>query len=183
MRQSREAPRKPPVVAQNRAAIQGDLTWRFPSRRYSERKDIPGPAICDRCHAYLETDHWRYGERRYRELSAVAGVTTTRCPGCLRIERRLYEGEVRVLHDGRGANLDEIRRLIHHEEARERITNPSARIAVEDERDGELYILTTTQFLARRIGQELHKAFHGSLTFTNLPYERFTRVQWRQTGE
>jgi hypothetical protein len=180
MRQSREAE---PAAEQHRAAIHGDLTWRFPAKTYRDHEVRPGPAICDRCHAYLETDHWRYGERRYRELSVVTGVTTTRCPGCLRIERRLYEGEVRVIHDGHGTSMDEIRRLIHHEEARERITNPSARIAVEEERDGELYILTTTQFLARRIGQELHKAFRGALTSTNLPYERFTRVKWRQAGD
>ena len=155
-----------------------DLSWRFPDRQFAERLDVPGPAVCSRCHAFLETDHWRYDEHRYRELAEQPDIHTMLCPGCTRVERRLYEGEVTIRHRDDDAEKQTLLNLIHHEEARERQTNPSARIAVLIDRDSELYLLTTTQFLAKRIGREVEKAFHGTLTVTPLPRERFTRVRW-----
>jgi NMD protein affecting ribosome stability and mRNA decay len=161
-----------------RAAYTGDLNWFFPDSQFADQEDIPGPAVCSRCHAYLETDHWLYDERRSNALRDQPDVHLTLCPGCLRVERRLYEGEVIVHHDWSEVAKTDALNLIHNEEARARATNPSARIALMEDRDGELYILTTTQFLAERIGKELKKAFKGSLKVMPLPRERFTRVRW-----
>jgi hypothetical protein len=160
---------------------QGDLQWRFPERQFAnEEKDIREPAICGRCHAYLDMNHWHYGEQRYMELKAQPDVRMILCPGCSRVERRLYEGEVVALHGGDLAQRDMMLHLIHNEEARERVENPTARIALMEEHGDEIYILTTTQFLARRIGTELQKAFHGELTINHLRREKFTRIRWRQ---
>ena len=175
MRVAKNAVRKPREGAQN------DLTWRFPEREFSgEEKTLSQPAICSRCHAYLDLDHWHYGEDRYRQLQEAPGVHVTLCPGCTRVERRLYEGEVVVQHRGNLADREAMLNLIHHEEARERVENPTARIALMEDRDDEIYILTTTQFLARRIGTELQKAFHGHLKINHLLYEKFTRIRWEQ---
>lgn len=172
------AVRKLPVDQQN------DLTWRFPDRRFDQdhHLDVPGPAICTRCHAYLELDHWRYDEHRYRELKAQPDISEILCPGCTRVERRIYEGEVTVQHRGDQAEKQTMLHLIHNEEARARVNNPSARIALLEDRDGDdtIYVLTTTKFLAKRIGRELQKAFHGIIKVDELPQERFTRVRWRQ---
>ncbi len=179
MRGSRRATLKTPVAKINREGAFRDLIWRFPDREFADATlTAPSPAICARCHAYHEEDHWHYDERRYRELREVPDVHVTLCPGCVRVERRLYEGEVRVKHHGHAVGADQLLHLIHNEEARERVNNPTARIALLEERGDEIYLLTTTQFLARRIGRELQKAYHGVLTVTPLPYERFTRVRW-----
>jgi len=178
MRGSRRANQTPPAVKINRAAAYKDLTWRFPDREFAGQLDLPSPAICSRCHAYHELDHWHYNERRYNELKANPEVQVTLCPGCVRVERRLYEGEVRILRRGYAISKSDIVNLIRNEEARERVNNPTARIALLEERGEEIYLLTTTQFLARRIGTELQKAYRGMLTVTPLPYERFTRVRW-----
>ena len=175
---SRNRPRKPPVIDQNRAAMSRDLTWRFEDRQFASQLDVPGPAICSRCHSYLETDHWLYDEKRYDQLKSRPDVNTMLCPGCTRIEKRLYEGEVMVHHDWRAVDKQEIMNLIRHEEARARSTNPTARIALMEDRGEDLYILTTTQFLAERIGKELHKAYRGTLKVTPLRRERFSRVRW-----
>ena len=108
MRESRKGPRKPPEVNINRAAIHGDATLLFIERQYDDKPEAPAPAICPRCHAYRETDHWRYDERRQRELKAQPDVHVTLCPGCLRIERRFYEGEVTIRHDWNGVNKTEV---------------------------------------------------------------------------
>lgn len=178
MGSSRKAPRTPPEVNQNRAAMQRDLTWLYPERQFADHEKIEGPAICERCHAYLETDHWRYDEQRYRVLQAASGVTTTLCPGCRRVERRLYEGEVTIAHPWTAVSKDEVLHIIHNEEARVRQQNPAARVALIEDHGDELYLLTTTQFLAARIGKALQKAHQGALTLSPLPRERFTRVRW-----
>lgn len=161
---------------------QNDLTMRYVDRRFDDKEDIAGPAICKRCHAYLETDHWLYSEKRRRELQERPDVTVTLCPGCSRVERRLYEGEVRIYHGGNEALKQELLNLIHHEEARARIHNPMARIALLEERGDEIYLLTTTEFLAKRIGQELRKAHRGVLKLNRLPRERFMRVTWNNAA-
>ncbi|HEY3376432.1 MAG TPA: hypothetical protein VGL77_02970 [Armatimonadota bacterium] len=172
MRVPSNAIRKPPVDQQ------GELAWRFIDRRFDDQEKLAGPAICSRCHAFLDQDHWRYDEERYREMQHLPDIHTTLCPGCTRIERRLYEGEVIIHLSSDSAAKQDILHLIHNEEARARATNPTARIALLEDRGEELYILTTTQFLAKRLGRELEKAYDGSLKMTDLPRERFTRVRW-----
>jgi len=161
-----------------RTALSKDPIWRFEDRRFAIPLDVPGPAICTRCHAYLETDHWAYDSQRYQQLKSRSDVHTMLCPGCTRIEKRLYEGEVIVHHNWQAVDKQEVLNLIHHEEARARATNPTARIALLEDRGDELYILTTTQFLAERIGKELYKAYRGALQVMPLPRERFSRVRW-----
>lgn len=162
------------------AAAAADLIWRFPDRSYRSKEDPAGPVVCSRCHAYLETDHWRYDERRYLQLTEHPEVRTMLCPGCTRVEKRLYEGEVIARHDWSAVAKGEVLNLVHHEEARARATNPTARIALLVDRGDDLYILTTTEFLARRIGIELQKAYRGALQLMPLPRERFIRVRWER---
>ena len=179
MKASRRVSHRVPVGIENRTDVQGDLAWRFPARQYADQPLTPeGPAVCTRCHASLETDHWQYDPQRYLALRDQPGIHEMLCPGCLRAERRLYEGEVTIRLRRGQLSRDDILHLIHNEEARERFTNPSARIAVMDDREDEIYLLTTTQFLAKRIGKELYKAYRGTLTVTPLLRERFTRVLW-----
>lgn len=178
---SHNTARNYPEVAQNRAGAFHDLTWRFPDRTFIDEQRLPeAPAVCSRCHAYLETDHWLFGERRYAELKEHPEVNVTLCPGCLRAEKRLYEGEVTIRHAWGAVSKDDVLHLIHNEEARARITNPTARVALMEDRGDEIYVLTTTRFLAERIGKELHKAYRGALRVDHLPRERFSRVMWER---
>ena len=174
MRVPSNAIRKPPVDQQ------GDLTWRYPDRRFDDQEILRGPAICSRCHSFLETDHWRYDEQHYRALKEKPDIHVTLCPGCTRIERRLYEGEVVIHSDWNQVNKQDLLNLIHNEESRARATNPTARIALLEDRGDTVYLLTTTQFLAKRIGRELTKAFHGEVSIQDLPRERFSRVRWQR---
>lgn len=181
MRLAERGRRIPPAVKQNRAGSLPDMLWLFQDRRFADQELLEGPAVCERCHAYLESDHWRYSEHRYEEMRTLPGVKTMLCPGCLRIERRLYEGEVTVRHRWDVFDKEMILHIIHNEEARLRVANPAARIALIEDHGDELYVLTTTQFLAERIGKALHKSCHGSLRLSHLPRERFTRVWWELT--
>lgn len=178
MRLAERGRRKPPAVKGNREGSLHDMLWLFPDKRFVPAGAMESPAVCDRCHASLRTDHWVYDERRYAETVAQPDVHVTLCPGCLRVERRLYEGEVTVRHRWNVFNKDMVLHLIHNEEARLRAANPAARIALIEDRGDALYILTTTQFLAERIGKALQASCHGALRLSRLPRERFTRVWW-----
>ncbi|OPZ85283.1 MAG: hypothetical protein BWY76_01477 [bacterium ADurb.Bin429] len=180
MRLAAKGRRKPPDVKQNRAGSLPELLWLYPDRRFADAEVPPGPAVCPRCHASLETDHWQYDEHRYHRLRTLPETQTMLCPGCTRVERRLYEGEVRIRHRWDVFDKETLLNLIHNEEARARAANPSARIALIEDHGDELYILTTTRFLAERIGKALHKACHGTLRLSPLPRERFTRVWWER---
>lgn len=163
--------------------VPGDNRIRYPDRAFDGVEVPPGPALCTRCHAFLETDHWRYDERHYRELQERGGAQTTLCPGCTRVERRLYEGELVLRHSGwQRIEKGEVLNLIHNTEARVRAANPTARIALLEDRGDELYILTTTRFLAERIGKALYRAYKGELEIMPLPRERFTRVRWERAA-
>jgi NMD protein affecting ribosome stability and mRNA decay len=170
-----------PVIHQDRVGAQRDLTMRFVDRQFDDHEALPSPTICPRCHAHRERGQWRYDEQRYRALLTQPDMPTHLCPGCERIERRMYEGEVTARHDWSAVSKEEALNLINHEEARARASNPGARIAVVEDRGDELYILTTTQFLAKRIGRELEKAYRGVARVMHLPRERFTRVYWERT--
>jgi hypothetical protein len=179
MRTSQHVP-KSPLIGPDRTATRADLSWRFPDRRFDEDAGLQtGPAVCARCHAFIETDHWRYDPHHAAALRA-AGVRETLCPGCTRLERRIYEGEVTIRHDWSVVGKDEVLHLARHQEAQARGTNPTARIALSEDRGDSLYLLTTNRFLARRIGIALHKAYRGALKVDDLPRERFTRVRWER---
>ncbi|MBI2938958.1 MAG: hypothetical protein HYY04_00850 [Chloroflexi bacterium] len=161
-----------------RAQVGNHLDWRFPMRKYEKGLDRPGILVCPRCHAISEQKRWYIDEARYRELRTVPGVRFITCPGCQRIDRQLYGGEVHLRSPLLAANKEQALGLIYHEEDRARQSNPFARLASVVDRGEELEILTTTPFLAERIGKAFRKTFKGELELEHLPYEKFIRVRW-----
>lgn len=186
--------RTPMVKASTRPILPGRVepTWRqaqwpieadrvksnFPPRGFEGPDSIQGTVICPVCHAISDGKHWRLDEQEYLRLRRDPNVRIELCPADERIRRQMFDGEV-VL---RGAWLqdhkEEVLNWVRNEEKRARSTNPMARLATVQERDGHIYILTTSQALARRIGSGLKSAFKGRLTIQRLPYETFTRVRW-----
>ncbi len=169
---------KPTERQVRRAQLGNSEDWRYPEKRYEVGKDHPGILICPRCHAISEEKRWFVDEKKYRKLQHRPGVEESLCPGCKRIDEKLYGGEVTLKSPLLVNHKDEALSLIQHTADEARSENPIARVASIEVRDGEIYILTTTRFLAQRIGKEFLKAFHGNLDIDNLPYEKFSRVRW-----
>lgn len=153
--------------------------WRFPEKRLETGEDKPGHLYCPRCHAVSVEKRWFLDEKKYHEFvhhdpSAIAVLD----PGCERIEKGIIEGEV-TLHGSFLVNhKEEILNRINNEEKEDRENNPISRLASVEDRGEEIYILTTTQFLAERIGKEIKKAYDGELEVQSLPREKFSRVRW-----
>ncbi len=152
--------------------------WLFPDKKHQAAADQPGLLICPRCHAISEIKRWYVDEDRYRELSRRPDAQFVICPGCLRIERQQYDGEVVLSSPLLATNKEQALHLIYHTEDKARQDNPFSRLASVDDQGDEIHILTTTQWLAERIGKEFKKAFSGNLQIQRLPGAKFSRVRW-----
>lgn len=173
---------KPTEREVRRAQLGQSEDWRFPKKRYEKGKDHPGIIVCPRCQAISEQKRWFIDEQRYRELKGLPGVEEVVCSGCRRIEAQVYGGEVFLKSPLLTTRKDEALSLIDHTAEKEMRKNPIARVASVEFRDDEIHVLTTTRWLAQRIGKEFAKALGGELTIDNLLQEKFSRVRWERTS-
>ncbi len=173
---------KPTERQVRRAQVGQSQDWRFPEKKFEKGKDHPGIIICPRCHAISEQKRWFVDEQRYQELRGAAGVEEVVCPGCRRVEAQVYEGEVLLKSPLLVHTQDDALNLIRHTAEEARLENPIARLASVEARDDEIHVLTTTKWLAERIGKEFHKAYGGHVEIDSLPNEKFARVRWVREG-
>ncbi len=151
---------------------------------YASRKNlegteaIPGRTICPICHAISDGRLWHLDEQEYQRLRNDPSIRVELCPADERIRRQMFDGEIVLKGDWLRDHKEEVLNFVRNEEKRTRESNPMARLASVQERDDYIYILTTSQALARRIGSGLKSSFKGRLTIQRLPYETFTRVRW-----
>ncbi|MHB1415299.1 MAG: BCAM0308 family protein [Chloroflexota bacterium] len=156
--------------------------WRFPEKRFEKGEDKPGLLLCPRCHAISEIKRWYYDEDRYQELKNKQEAQFAVCPGCERIERQIYEGDVVLRGPFLAQHKEEALHLIYHAEDQARQKNPISRLASVEDNGDEVKVITTTRWLAERIGKEFRKAFNGDLEIQRLPREKFSRVRWERAA-
>lgn len=104
------------------------------------------------------------------------------CQACHRINDRYPAGIVTL----QGAYLEngqpraEILHLIHNQETAEKNEHPHNRIIAIEERKDEIVVTTTDIHLPRRIGNAIHRAFHGNLDLKYDEDSYFVRVEWQR---
>lgn len=152
--------------------------WNYPAKGFEGPRAVHGQIICPVCHAISDGKLWHLDEDAYQRLRRDPNVKVELCPADERIQRQMYDGEVVLKGQWLQDHKEEVLNWVRNEEKRTRATNPMARLATLQDRDGYVYILTTSQALARRIGSGLKSAFKGRLTVQRLPFEAFTRVRW-----
>lgn len=154
------------------------MKWRYPPKGFEGPEAAHGQILCPVCHAISDGKHWHLDEKEYQRLRQDPNVRVELCPADQRIQRQMFDGEVVLRGGWLQDHREEVLNWVHNEEKRARATNPMARLATVQDRGDYIYILTTSQALARRIGSGLKSAFKGRLTVQRLPYESFTRVRW-----
>lgn len=137
-----------------------------------------GQAVCVRCHAVRHQKHWHLDEQAATALLAQGEVEQVICPGCLKVEREEFDGQVVLSGAFVEAHQDEIIGLIRNTEALLRANNPMARVASVTATADRLEVLTISPFLAERIGKEVRKAYDGKLQIQHADREAFIRVTW-----
>ena len=171
---------KPTAREVYRAQIGRKVDWLTPERSAEPGYDQPGTLICPRCHAISLQKRWFVDESLYQRLRTLPCVRLLVCPGCRRVERQIYEGDVTLRSPLLLANKEQALHLIYHEEDKARQVNPFSRLAAVEDRGSEIAILTTTISRAERIGKAFHRSFKGALSLQYLPGERFVRVRWKR---
>ncbi len=122
--------------------------------------------VCERCGAVYYRRRWALATTRIAGAPAYPPPATTVCPACRATAEGRGRGELRVGGGFLAAHAPEIDALIRNEEARAAEVNPLARIVRWDRNAPDaLSVVTTTEHLAKRLGQALHKAFDGSVEY------------------
>jgi len=142
------------------------------------------PALCRLCGAV-------YAERRWKSAGAPKTEATKHkrwhpaaivlCPACKQKQEGLPAGFVYVSGDFLTSHRDEIERLLDKEAERTAADNPLAQImGRETDENGRLVITTTTEHLAKRLGQALEKAYGGDVRYDFSHENKLARVYWQR---
>jgi hypothetical protein len=149
-------------------------------RRDDEVKGLIHTFICPACHAILKDQAWFVDEALYRQLDGKPGVWPALCPGCLKVARGAYAGEV-ILHSRLLVQTKSIAfELIGNEEERARCSNPLSRLTSVEDLGDEIKITTTTSALAERIGKVFCKVYDGKLEIQQTPLAKHCCVRWHR---
>jgi NMD protein affecting ribosome stability and mRNA decay len=161
------------------------LTTRYDpaSRKNVDRTRDPyiprkGPLeVCPDCHAISRKKRWYLDEAEYVSL-ARTGAVLRRCPACRKIADGFPSGVVILRGRFLRTHRDEILSIVRNEERRARETNPLERIMGIRDGDESVEILTTDEKLAQRIGREIRKAYHGTVSYKWSEDANLVRVDW-----
>jgi hypothetical protein len=159
-------------------------TWRrqeqlFPDvDREAASLESGGHLICTKCDAISVKKHWLVDVNLRNTLQADPAVHKVVCPGCNALEKEEFQGEV-ILTGSLGEPLKQgLLGLIKHTAEKCARHNPNSRMLVLEADENNVHLMTTTRWLALRIGKEVEKAFKGHLEKRIQARERFVRLKW-----
>ncbi|MDE1943670.1 MAG: ATPase [Betaproteobacteria bacterium] len=138
---------------------------------YKLRGKLPEPTVCPSCGAVFRQGRWQW-------LETVPGANEHVCPACLRIQDHFPAGYVFISGGFASSHQNELLQIIHNEEAHQKAEHPLKRIMAIKSEEGGVLVTTTDIHLARGIGEALHRAYQGTLTFHYNPEQFLLRVRW-----
>lgn len=136
-----------------------------------------GLAVCKTCGAVYQNKRW-YPKPDEPMKLAGEEPKEVECPACKQIREGIFEGTLDISGAFYAAHRDEIDHLLKNEADDAYRDNPLSRIIRREEKDGGLYIETTTDELARRLGHVLEKAYHGKLEHVFSHENKVVRLHW-----
>ncbi|MBX9686728.1 MAG: hypothetical protein K2X27_08500 [Candidatus Obscuribacterales bacterium] len=150
-------------------------------RRVKDKtKTQAGTAVCERCQAVGMHKHWFVDNALYESMAGNPLVRMVVCPGCKRIEKKVYEGEVLLDSPLLAENREMVYGTLYHAAAKAFLRNPLSRVALIEEEGEQIRIVTTTCTLAERLGKAIQKAFKGKLKIKPSKDEKFVFVKWQR---
>ena len=138
---------------------------------YRLREKLREPSVCPQCGVVFHKGRWGWNAR-------PPGAEEVLCQACHRINDHYPQGLIRLTGPFFAEHKDEVLNAVRNQEAQERAEHPLSRIMSIRDEAGDAVVETTDVHLPRRIGEALHHAYHGALTFHYDEDEQFIRVQW-----
>jgi NMD protein affecting ribosome stability and mRNA decay len=140
---------------------------------YRMQGKLAEPAICPQCNAVFHKGRWQW-------MPVPAAAHHQICPACHRQNDGYPAGYVSLSGAFFDAHREEILRVVHKHEQRERGEHPLKRImAIEQQGDATL-VTTTDIHLARGIAEAVHHAYQGELELHYNPRENQLRAYWQR---
>jgi hypothetical protein len=140
---------------------------------YRPRGKPPEPTVCPGCGATFHAGLWQWA-------GPPDGARRSRCPACRRIRDGCPAGTVSIGGEFAAAHAGEIVHAVRNVEKMEMSRLPLNRIMRIDATARATLVSTTDMHLARRIGEALHRAFHGELHLEHVEESGVLRVRWRR---
>ncbi|HLZ33556.1 MAG TPA: BCAM0308 family protein [Nitrospira sp.] len=142
--------------------------------QYKAKGKLQEPSVCRECKAVYHKGRWTWDPVPPNSQDIV-------CPACHRMQDGAPSGVLLLTGEFVASHREEVLGLARNEEARVKAEHPLARIIkIEDQaKSPEGVIITTTDpHLARRIGEALHHAHHGTFTCRYEENEDLLRANW-----
>jgi len=139
---------------------------------YKRPGKLREPTVCPQCGAVYHGGRWQWSER-------PKDAHETLCQACLRTNDHYPAGVVTLSGALADQKKTEILHLVRHQEQAEKSEHPMNRIIEIVEAPEEIVINTSDIHLPRRIGEAIHRAFHGKLDMHFDDKAHFVRVSWR----
>ena len=131
-----------------------------------------GPAVCRDCGAAFRDGRWQW-------ISSVPATAEPElCPACRRVRDSFPAGIVTLSGSFVTEHKSDILNVTRHQEELENKEHPLNRIMGIREDGDSIEITTTDIHLPRRIGEALHRAYHGDLDYHYEAEKYFLRVRW-----
>ena len=141
---------------------------------YKTKGKLEEPSVCRECKAVYHKGRWTWDP-------APAKSHALLCPACERIRDSAPSGVLLLTGEFVALHRDQVLGLARNEEARVKAEHPLARIIkIEDQAEAPVGVIITTTdpHLARRIGEALHHAHHGTFTCRYEEHEDLLRANW-----
>jgi hypothetical protein len=141
------------------------------------------PAKCSVCGAVYSERRWTLAEEprksgKHKEWHPTAIIV---CPACKKQQEGLPSGYVYLSGGFMESHREQIEHLLHNEAARAAVDNPLARVMTQNmDENGRLVVTTTTEHLAKRLGEALEKAFSGGVRYDFSHENKLARVYWHR---
>ncbi len=133
---------------------------------YLNQTDYNDPNICPGCGAVYRNKHWEFDKELTHDIKLKGDYGVKKCPACRKIEDNYPMGLVFISGNFILEHKNTLLNTIKSEERRAMGKNPLERIiAIEKEDEDRYLVKTTTDTLAHRIGNILHKSFKGNLDY------------------
>lgn len=147
--------------------------------RHRTSKTERGIRVCPDCGATYVNRRWVAPGLRAKRVTRTVVSRPVLCPGCRLAAGGGWRGEVRMSGSFLAGHRAELERLLRNEAARAAQDNPTGRISRwMSERPDRLTVRTTSEHLAKRLGQALHKAFRGKVRYQFSHENKFAHVTW-----